>query len=90
MEGTYQRAGVVESCVTRGYQKCDPSDSTECVGEPSTNFVYGVELPGILLTDTDVMLEKYPGRRKQVEEREIRCNVQRGEDKGEQLSSCVL
>lgn len=58
MEGTYQRARVVDKCVTRGYQKCDTSDSTECVGKQSTNFVYGVELPGVLVTDTEMMLVK--------------------------------
>lgn len=46
---TYNRAGTVDTCKTLDYKQCDPSDSTECVGEQKTNFVYGVELPGSLL-----------------------------------------
>ena len=50
---TYQRSGTVDTCVTRDYKKCDPSDSTECVGKQETNFVYGVELPGALVAKKD-------------------------------------
>ncbi|XP_078379184.1 uncharacterized protein LOC144662280 isoform X2 [Oculina patagonica] len=41
---TYNRAGHVNTCVTRDYQECDASDSRECVGEKATNFVYEVDL----------------------------------------------
>ena len=46
----------MDTCVTRDYKKCDPSDPTECVGERETNFVYGVDLPGDLLSAEKVIM----------------------------------
>lgn len=43
---TYNRAGTSDKCVTKGYEKCNPSDKQECVGDLNVNFVYGIDFKG--------------------------------------------
>ena len=52
---TYNKAGRVNTCITRDYEKCDAFDSRQCVGEKESNFVYGVKVPGSLQYCTSII-----------------------------------
>ncbi|XP_022796155.1 uncharacterized protein LOC111334626 [Stylophora pistillata] len=49
---TYNRAGSSDKCVTKGFEKCDPNDKQECVGDKKINFVYGIDVTGTVITPT--------------------------------------